>query len=147
MGKLTAQEAKQLIEMLKRSIEKEVYLPVKGKTIKFDVQGDTKKHMFSISLYRGKINPNKGNYTALIKKSNTVLLSLETSSKARHMNPDGEIIEGPHWHIYTEEHGRSYAYPAAPIADNDFVKNTLLFLDEFHVIEKPAITQQASLDL
>lgn len=147
MGKLTTQEAEQLIKMLKKTIEKEIYLPSSGTNIKFDVQGSTKKHIFSISLYRGKINPNKGNYTALIKRNNTVLLSLDTSPAARHMNPDGRVIKGPHWHIYTEEYGRSYAYPALNITDSDFVKNTLLFLEEFHVIEKPTIVEQRSFNL
>jgi len=63
------------------------------------------------------------------------------------MNPDGQVIKGPHWHIYTEEYGRSYAYPAINITDSDFVENTLLFLEEFHVIEKPKMTEQVSFDL
>ena len=136
MKKLTTQEAEQLIKMLKKTIEKEIYLPSKGTNIRFDVQGRSKKDIFSISLYRGKINPNKGNFTALIKRNNTVLLSLDTASAAKHMNPDGQVIKGPHWHIYTEEYGRGY-----------FVKNTLLFLEEFHVIEKPKMTEQISFNL
>ena len=147
MKKLTTQEAEQLIKMLKKTIEKEIHLPSKGTNIRFDVQGRTKKHIFSISLYRGKINPNKGNFTALIKRNNTVLLSLDTSPAAQHMNPDGQVIKGPHWHIYTEEYGRNYAYPAVNITDSDFVKNTLLFLEEFHVIEKPKMTEQVSFNL
>ena len=147
MKKLTTQEAEQLIKMLKKTIEKEIKKKKKGTNIRFDVQGSTRKHIFSISLYRGKINPNKGNFTALIKINNTVLLSLDTSPAAQHMNPDGQVIKGPHWHIYTEEYGRSYAYPAINITDSDFVENTLLFLEEFHVIEKPKMTEQVSFDL
>ena len=122
-------------------------MPSKGTNIRFDVQGSTRKHIFSISLYRGKINPNKGNFTALIKINNTVLLSLDTSPAAQQMHPDGQVIKGPNWHIYTEEYGRSYAYPAINITDSDFVENTLLFLEEFHVIEKPKMTEQVSFDL
>ena len=51
MKKLTTQEAEQLIKMLKKTIEKEIHLPSKGTNIRFDVQGRTKKHIFSISLY------------------------------------------------------------------------------------------------
>jgi hypothetical protein len=29
----------------------------------------------------------------------------------RHSNPDGEVIDGPHLHIYTEGYGDKWAYP------------------------------------
>ena len=57
--KLTNDEAKKLLEMIKRSLVAEVKFPERGGKIKFDVIGDTKKDTFTINIYRGKINPYK----------------------------------------------------------------------------------------
>lgn len=62
-----------------------------------------------------------------------------------HPNPDGIKIRGNHWHIYTEEYGRAYAFPADDIEAPDFVENTISFLERFNVIEQPEITYQLEL--
>ena len=51
----------------------------RGGKIKFDVIGDTKKDVFTIDIYRGKINPYKYDMRALIKKNGTMLLQLHIS--------------------------------------------------------------------
>lgn len=138
--KLTDTEARQLIEMVKRSLEKEIATPSAGKKYTFEVEGDTEKHLFKIQIFRGKIDPNKVQYGALISKNGTYLLGLDLDEAAVHVDPvTGEKIIGSHWHVYTQNFGRRHAFPATDIISSDFVENTIKFLDKFHVIEKPEI--------
>ena len=125
--KLTTDEARKLVEMIKRSLVTEVKFPDRGGKIKFDVIGDTKKDVFTIGIYRGKINPYKYDMGALIKKNGTMLLQLHISPSNVHTNPDGQKIVGNHWHIYTEEYGRAFAVPAEDISADEFVDNTISF--------------------
>lgn len=143
--KLTDAEARQLLEMIKHTLIAEVQFPIKGQTKEFDVVGDTKKDVFSINIYRGKIQPLKCNMGARIKKNGIMLLELHLNPTDVHCNPDGEKIKGSHWHIYTEGYGRLYAFPAEDIESEQFIDNTLLFLDRFNVVNKPTVTYQLEL--
>ena len=71
-----------------------------------------------------------------------MLLELHISPTQVHINPDGGKITGSHWHIYTEEYGRSLAFPATDINENSFVENTLSFLTRFNVVDPPSINVQ-----
>lgn len=143
--KLTNDEAKKLLEMLKRSLVTDINFPDCGGKAKFDVVGTTKKDVFSIDIYRGKINPYKYDIGALIKKNGTMLLQLHINPTNVHTNPNGQKIIGNHWHIYTEEYGRAFAFPAENIQSDEFVENTIAFLVKFNVIEKPNILFQLKL--
>ena len=143
--KLTNDEATKLLEMLKRSLVADINFPDCGGKAKFDVVGNTKKDVFSIDIYRGKINPHKYDIGALIKKNGIMLLQLHINPTNVHTNPDGQKIIGNHWHIYTEEHGRAFAFPAENIQSDEFVENTIAFLVKFNVIEKPNISLQLKL--
>ena len=140
--KLTQDEAKRLLEMVKRSLVATIDFPSRGKTKEFDVIGDTKKDVFSINIYRAKIQPFKYNFGARIKKNGTMLLELHINQSAVHRNPDGEKITGNHWHIYTEDYGRNYAFPADDVLSDLFIDNAIKFLEEFNVVEKPTIVHQ-----
>ncbi len=140
--KLTQDEAKRLLEMVKRSLVAAIDFPSRGKTKEFDVVGDTKKDVFSINIYRAKIKPFKYNFGARIKKNGIMLLELHINQSAVHQNPDGEKITGSHWHIYTEDYGRDCAFPADDVQDDLFVDNAIKFLEEFNVVEKPDIVHQ-----
>lgn len=140
--KLTQDEAKRLLEMMKRSLVATIDFPSRGKAKEFDVVGDTKKDVFSISIYRAKIRPFKYNFGARIKKNGIMLLELHISQSAVHRNPDGEKITGSHWHIYTEKYGRDYAFSADDVQSDLFVENAIKFLEEFNVVEKPTIVHQ-----
>ena len=143
--KLTTDEARKLVEMIKRSLVTEVKFPDRGGKIKFDVIGDTKKDVFTIDIYRGKINPYKYDMGALIKKNGTMLLQLHISPSNVHTNPDGQKIVGNHWHVYTEEYGRAFAFPAEDISADEFVDNTISFLTKFNVVEQPNVLFQLEL--
>lgn len=143
--KLTNAEARRLLDMTKRSLIAELGFPVRGDEKEFDVIGDTKKDVFSVKIYRGRIQPFKYNIGARIKKNGTMLLELHMNPSNVHYNPDGEKICGSHWHIYTEEYGRTYAFPADDLQGDAFVDNTISFLTKFNVVEQPNITYQLEL--
>lgn len=142
--KLTQSEANKLLEMLKKSLVNEISFPDRGKDIEFDVSGERKQDIFTIKIFRGKINSKKCDFGARIKINGILLLELHINP-APHINPDGEKIIGNHWHIYTEEYGRKQAFIAEEINSDDFIKNTIIFLNKFNVIERPKVTFQTEL--
>lgn len=143
--KLTQVEADKMLNMIKKSLDKNINFPSKGASLEFDLAGETPKDIFTTKIYRGKINRLKYEIGARIKKDGILLLELHISPGKVHPNPDGTKIIGSHWHIYTEEYGRSFAFPAEDITSDEFVKNTLLFLDKFNVIENPTVNFQLEL--
>ena len=143
--KLTQEEATALLEMLKKTLIKEIAFPDKGNSIEFDVVGDAKKDLFTVRIYRGKINRLKYDIGARIKKDDIMLLELHINPSVKHRNPDGKIIIGSHWHVYTEEYGRHQAFLAEDINSEKFVENTILFMERFNIIEKPTINYQLEL--
>lgn len=143
-AKLTQSEANRLLEMIKKSLVNEISFPNKGKDIEFDVSGEKKQDLFTIKIFRGNKNSKKCDLGARIKINGILLLELHINP-APHINPDGKKIIGNHWHIYTEEYGRKQAFPAEEINSDDFVINTIIFLNKFNVIEHPEITFQTEL--
>ncbi len=141
-NKITQEEAVRLLSMIKKTLSNNINFPGKGEEIEFELSGDTKKELFITKIYRGRINCKKYEIGARIKKNNILLLELHISPGKVHPNPDGTKIVGSHWHVYTEEHGRRFAYPAEDLESDKFIENTILFLDRFNVIEKPTINYQ-----
>lgn len=131
--------------MIKRTLISEISFPQKGKAIEFNVVGDSKQDVFAINIFRGKINRLKYNIGTRIVKNGIMLLELHINPSNIHTNPDGEKITGSHWHIYSEEYGRLWAFPAENIESEQFVENTIVFLDKFNVIEQPTIYFQSEL--
>lgn len=144
-GKLTQEEANELLEMLKITLSKEINFPEKGTSTEFDVKGKTNKTLFTIKIYRGRINLNKYEIGARIKKENLLLLELHVNPGNPHTNPDGQKIIGSHWHIYNEDYYRSYAFPAEDVDSKDFVINTMLFFEKFNLIDPPTVNYQQEL--
>lgn len=144
-NKITQEEAERLLNMMKKTLSESINFPEKGAQIEFELSGDTKKDIFITKIYRGRINHKKYEIGARIKKNNILLLELLISPGKVHPNPDGTKIVGSHWHIYTEEFERRFAYPAEDLESDKFVENTILFLDRFNVIEKPTINYQLEL--
>lgn len=78
--KLTQAEADELLSMLKYSLVNEITFPEKGNSTEFNVKGSFSKDLFAIRIYRGRINNNKYEIGARIKKNGILLLEL-------HINP------------------------------------------------------------
>lgn len=144
-NKITQEEAERLLNMMKKTLSENIDFPEKGEQIEFELSGDTKKDIFITKIYRGRINRKKYEIGARVKNNNILLLELHISPGKVHPNPDGTKIIGSHWHIYTEEFERRFAYPAENLESDKFVENTILFLDKFNVIEKPTINYQLEL--
>ena len=143
--KLTQQEADEMLSMLKHTLNKEVNIPEKGQKTSFQVEGTTKRDNFTIQICRGAINRVKYEIGARITVAGISLLELHINPSNKHYNPDGTIIQGSHWHIYSEEYGRSFAVEAEDIQSDLFIENTLLLLQRFNVIETPEIHMQVEL--
>lgn len=143
--KITQEEAEKLLEMLKNTLVEQVQFPSAGKSIEFNVEGETKEDIFVINIFRGKINRLKYNIGARVMKNGIVLLELHINPSNRHPNPDGKLITGNHWHIYSEKYGLKWAFPADDINSEDFEKNTISFLIKFNVVEKPNVIYQVEL--
>lgn len=144
--KLTQEEAERLLNMMKRSLIAELDFPTReDKNTEFDVEGETKRDLFTIKIFRGKINRLKYDFGARIKKNGILLLELHINPSNVHYNPDGTKLCGSHWHIYTEEFGRRLAFPAEDIESEQFVENTIMFLEKFHVIKQPEVKMQLEL--
>lgn len=143
--KLTQKEAEDLLNMLKKSLIKQLDFPSMGDSIEFDIVGTEKKHLFTSKIYRGKINRKKYEIGARIKKNGIMLLELHINPGKIHINPDGTKIKGSHWHIYSEKYGRRQAFPADKLDSEQFVDNTILFLQKFNVVEIPSINFQLEL--
>ncbi len=143
--KISQKEANELLDMLKHTLVSEINFPSKGSSIEFNVIGDKKQDVFAINIFRGKINRLKYNIGARIIKNGILLLELHINPSTIHTNPDGEKIIGSHWHIYSEEYGRLWAFPTEDFNSEQFVENTVAFLDKFNVIEKPKINFQLEL--
>lgn len=141
-GKITQEELEDLLEMLKRSLVESIILPEVGEKIKFDVESCASKEPFKIQVYRSKMRKDKYELCGLVAKNNIPLLELHINPTKKHQNPDGTMIEVSHWHIFTEEYGRKMAFPAEELESEDFVKNTIKFLERFNVVEKPKVTQK-----
>lgn len=139
---ITDTEAKRLLEMVKHSLENIINFPFTCRTKQFDVVGDTNQDIFTISIYKGKINQLKYNFGARIQKSGIMLLQLHISPSNVHINPDGERILGNHWHIYSENYGGAWAFPAENIESDKFAENTISFLKKFNVVECPEVICQ-----
>lgn len=145
MEKITQAEAERLLNMLKKTLVGTISLPDRSKSISFDVEGETATDLFTIKIYRGKINKDKYEICGRIKYKGLLLLELHINPGNVHINPDGTKIKGSHWHIYTEEYGRKMAYPAEDLNSNSFIENTILFFDRFNLIEKPMVLYQTEL--
>ena len=140
--KLTNAEATKLIEMVKKALIAEIDIPTRGGSKTFDVAGEAKTDLFTVSIFRGAVSRTKCNFGARIKKNNIMLLELHVSPTRVHVNPNGEKITGSHWHIYTEEYGRSQAFLVGDINEDSFVENTLNFLERFNVVNPPEVNMQ-----
>lgn len=139
---MTQEEIERLLTELKKAVVDSVNFPEKGKSEEFKVKAIACNDLFNIRIYRGNVNREKYNISAVIERCGLPILELHIGPGNRHTNPDGTIVEGSHWHIYSESYGRTQAFPAEDIENDKFVENTIAFLDKFHVIKKPDILFQ-----
>ena len=142
---MTQSEAETLIRMLKKSLVNSINFPEMGEKETFKVQGDTTKDLFDIQIYRNRIDDRKINYEGIVSVNKIPILELHIGNSLKHRNPDGTILLGSHWHIYTQEYGRQCAFPASDLLSSDFEESTLRFFKEFNIISPPTVVYQQEL--
>ena len=145
MIKLTQKQAEDLIEMLKRYVEKgEFNFPEKKGKIEFDVIGKRRGDEFTISISRKGKKYDGCSYQGRIKSNHIILMRLDINPTAIHRNPNGEEIIGSHLHVYTEKYREKEAVLFE--ADNpDLYKLCFAFFEKFNVLETPKINQQKTI--
>jgi len=143
--KLTQKEADMLIDMLKRTVTKELQFPSGKGRVEFDVIGDKKNDVFAVNIQRKGINENSVSYQGRVRYgSGAVLMRLDVNPTQAHPNPDGEKILGTHIHIYTEEYGMGVAVPF-DIENKDIYELCYSFFERFNIIEPPNVTMQMTI--
>jgi hypothetical protein len=139
-NKLTNSEFETLRNMKKGFEDNDpIIIPDQGGKINRTLQSKISEERFLLQIERGRINLKKVKYQAMYQA--TVLLRIDLTGP-RHCNPDGEFIECPHIHIYSEKYGDKWAYPLENfISYEDENLSTLLqnFLVYFNVEEIPRI--------
>jgi len=142
--KLTQKEADTLIDMLKRTVEKEISFPQRNGRVEFDVIGDRREEVFVVNLSRKGINAEGASYQGRVRHSGAILMRLDINPTATHTNPDGLKITGTHLHIYTEEYDMAMAIPF-DIGNKNLYQSCYTFFEKFYIIEQPKITQRPTL--
>ncbi|MDR2971077.1 MAG: hypothetical protein LBU83_04025 [Bacteroidales bacterium] len=143
--KLTQKEADMLIEMLKKTAEKEIAFPQERGRVEFDVFGDRREDIFVVNISRKGINADGASYQGRLRHREGILMRLDVNPTGVHRNPDEEVIRGTHLHIYTEEYGMAVAIPF-DTENKDLVGLCYAFFKHFHIIEPPAVTFQLKLE-
>ena len=142
--RLTQKEADTLIEMLKKTVKKEITFPITKGRVEFDVLGDRKEDVFAVNISRKGINAAGATYQGRVRTSGAILMRLDVNPTTAHCNPDGEKINGTHLHIYTEEHDMSVAMPF-DIENKDLYELCYSFFERFRIIEPPDVIYQIRL--
>jgi len=144
MAKLTQKEADMLINMLKKTVEKEISFPSSKGRIEFDVLGERREDIFAINISRKGINAAGASYQGRVRTNGEILLRLDINPTAVHTNPDGEKITGTHLHVFTEGHDMAYA-TIFDVEDKDLFQLCHSFFERFNIIEPPKVTQQLNI--
>ena len=145
---LTQEEATDLLELLKKCVSSSISLPKQGGREDISVVStERESEKFIISVNRRNKRVNKVSYVARYKKGDVVLLRLDVGVTSPHVNPEllgGEILTGPHLHIYREGFEERYAIPF-DIKNDDLITNFLAFLKRFNVLAPTKVVEQLPL--
>ncbi|MCL2058546.1 MAG: hypothetical protein FWH01_05740 [Oscillospiraceae bacterium] len=143
--RLTQNEADMLIEMLKKTVTKELELPSGKGRVEFDVTGDRKEDVFVVNISRKGINENSASYQGRVRYgSGAILMRLDVNPTQPHRNPGGDKIVGAHLHVYSEEYGERVAIPF-DIENKDLFDLCYAFFKRFNIIEPPNVIMQMSI--
>ena len=135
--KMTTEEAKKLINMLKQRVtDTTLKFPQLGNRIEFEVKALKEDEKFIVNIKRGNVDRKKCTYQGRTYINSTVLMRLDVTNSF-HINPDGKKIQGTHLHIYNEENGMGVAIPF-DIENADLYEYCLEFFKKFNIIEENA---------
>ena len=133
--KLSTEEAKELIELIKNIIgEKSIEFPKTGENLELYVDAINTKDKFIINIRRSKDNSKKCTYQGRTKINNIPLMRIDIGSNLVHMNTDGTKIKGNHIHIYNEITEMEDAIPFEENNENLY-KLCMIFFDKFNILK------------
>lgn len=140
---LTQDEADTLIAMPKvRVNDDEEEYPGTGGMVVILLTSQDKRENFLLDIRRGRIDLMKGTYQNRGRQV-VVLVRLDFGGSP-HRNPDGEVIECPHLHVYREGYGDKWAVPVPGDQFSD-IANAWQTLQDFmlycNIVEPPNITR------
>ena len=141
---LSTEEAYELIEILKKKVEEEIYyFPNNSGRFEFEVISDDEKS-FIVNVQRKGLN--NGNCTYLGRLLNgTILMRLDVGKNIKHYDKKtNTTILGSHLHIYSKEYGTE-AIPF-DIDNKDLFDICFDFFEKFHIIDPPTIAKVNLLD-
>lgn len=139
---LSKNEIEYLLSLEKNYVESQKFkFPSLGGKITVSLISDDKSEDFILDISRSRVDILKNTFQNRVRKT-IILLRLDINS-APHRNPDGEVLDGTHLHIYTEGYGDKYAYSLPEFFDDckepkDFLEK---FMDYCHIIKKPIIEE------
>lgn len=142
---LTQEEAEDLITILKKCVDYEMYIPSKGLSDEYEVRDvDTFSKVFAVYINRRNRFDDKCSFTLRYKKTGTILLRLDTNPTNPHTNPDGEIIIGTHVHRYVEGFDERFAM-AVDFNSSSLEQDLLYFLNIANIEEPLKIGMQLNM--
>jgi len=104
---LTQKESVVLINLKKWLTESQTISLTPGSNFAYDLDSSDPSEKFILDLWRGTIRL-KARYQTRARKS-IILVRLDLNG-APHTNPNGQIIDCPHMHIYKEGFDDKWAY-------------------------------------
>lgn len=127
-----------MITMRKRFIKsRRISLPP-GVDETHELIGDDRRERFLLDLWRGTMRLSK--YRMQTRGRIIVVLVRLEINGAPHTNPDGQVIDGTHIHIYREGFDDKWAYPVNPERFRD-INNAGIAFEDFcrfcHIEEIP----------
>lgn len=142
----TQEQAEQLVKLIKKALVNIIYFPERGKSKEFELISEYNGQSFKVIIRHSGLRPGKYEIMGgLIYEGDWVwLLELHMGATNRHKNQDESVIQGSHWHVYSELHGRREAFSAEDFRNDEFVDNTITFLKGFNVAPMPEIYYQSA---
>jgi hypothetical protein len=144
---LTQSDADYLLNLVKVLSEKRIAIPDPGDFIELNATSLVDNEKFLIDVNRkGRINVKKCTLQTRYQKS-IILLRLDIEGSP-HRNPDGEVINCPHLHIYREGYSDSWAFPLPSkivTNTNDLAQVLIDFLLYNNVSNIPPVFHQLTL--
>lgn len=100
----------ELMQLDKFIESKKNFLPHKGEKAQINIYDSSKREKFIVDINRsGKFEDKATIQTRYVTGGNVVIIRLDINGP-EHENPDGNIIERNHIHIYKEGYDTRYAY-------------------------------------
>jgi hypothetical protein len=115
---LTQLEADTLIDMKKTFVKRGTISIPHGTDQTHDLIGDDNRERFLLDLWRGTLRLSKLKFQT--RGHIVIVLARLDIDGAPHTNPDGQILNGSHLHVYREGYEDKWAFP---LSHDDF-RNT-----------------------